>query len=348
MKVSTDSLKLRIPFDQVTVLEPGLEGKKVLVNTATGDIEKEFKQQSFKVENDGISTYYGIEKQMTADQVTKKFAVILFNSKLLKDKYLNGITSQNIKNVYESIIRHKVISLSFDDFMNGECVDVDFKRDLHNDNFDGLVRIMVGHAKPHKHRNKGYNVFNTAFNKGIEFGKRETATPGYPFLKVYHKGLELEFGSKDFFRRYLKGVEGIENLIRVETTIKNKKHFRKHGINSTTLESILSIDQDKLSEVFENCINLHLDKRMKIKRTDQDDLKPYEQTLLNSISMGMEFGLAYDVIKHNLTGSIIVDKSRKRTADKLDSLYFDYIKGSDIDTINEQQESFLSKMGWKA
>jgi len=348
MTASIDSLKIRVPRDQVTVIEPGLEGHKILVNTATGDIEKEYKERSYKVEYDGISTYYGIEHQRTADKTVREFVVILFNSKLLKREYLDGITSGNVRKVYDELMSHQVIGLDYDDFLNGECTDVDIKKDLHSTTFDGLLKIMYAHAKPEKHMSRGCNVFDKKGNKGIEFGKRETATPAYPFLKVYHKGLELINNSSSFHEAHLQHVDGLDDLIRVETTVKNKKHFRRHGVTDTRLCSVLDMGTDKLNSIFENCMNMHFEKRTRVTTPRRAELSPTDQALLNSIYMGMEFGLAYHVIRHNLVNGIEIDRSKRRTGERLDGLYMTYVKGTEIDVINEHQERFLTEMGWTA
>jgi len=73
-QISIDSLKIRIPLNQIKIIDPSLNSRWLLVNEKTGDVDENyFKENSFKVSSEGISIRYAIEKQQTASQVIQPF-----------------------------------------------------------------------------------------------------------------------------------------------------------------------------------------------------------------------------------------------------------------------------------
>lgn len=342
--ISIDSLKLRIPLDKVTIIDESILSEKHLVDATTGNIEKTFRQTRYIHKEDGITTSIGIEKQITGEQKVQDYLVLLFNSKLLHEKYFDGITSDNIETVYYRLMALKKVSFSYEDFLSGSATDVDYKKDIVTNDINDKIRLMHFFAKESKKTNVGCNVFTQNGNKGIEFGKRETATPAHPFLKVYHKGLEAMNNSKEFYRKYLVQHD-IQNLVRVETTIKNRKHFKKYGIEDTTLKSILNIAEDKLSEIFKDVISLHLNKRIIAAKTPSD-MKPSDAVHYASITSLMSLSIPYNSIRETLVGAISDSVGRSRMRKKLDDIYDNAIAGKEADSISKHQETFFESMGW--
>lgn len=346
--ISIDSFKIRIPIEQVEILKQEISSTKSLVNNLTGEVEREFKERSYKVERDGIRLKFALESQVNSKQVVKDYLVILINSKLLQERYFEGITSDTIETIYLRLMAEQVVQFSYDTFLAGEVTDVDYKKDVSNEDFGTSIKLMVNYAKEHKQVNKGCNSFNQKTNKGIEFGSRKTATADYPYLKLYHKGLELIYNSNLFYDRYLKdtGVE-LQNMIRIETTVKNKKHFRKHGIDCTKLNTVINLSQEQLEEIIQSTISKHLNKRKVVITKNRDELTPTEQIFLNTIYQFMDLGLNYLTIRHNLTANMSNEKkAKRRQQNKLDELYESYVKGSSKDSQNEAQESFFQQIGW--
>jgi len=99
-QISIDSLKIRIPLNQIKIIDPSLNSRWLLVNEKTGDVDENyFKENSFKVSSEGISIRYAIEKQQTASQVIQPFLIILLPAKILCNRYFEGFTAINIETV---------------------------------------------------------------------------------------------------------------------------------------------------------------------------------------------------------------------------------------------------------
>lgn len=343
-QITVDSLKIRISFDKCTIVDDKILCDKYIVDAATGGIDKEFKENRYKHYKNGVSTSYGIEDQVTSHQNVERYMVILFNSKLLSSRYFEGITKHNIYLVYLSIISQQKVFFTFDDFIGSSCTDVDFKKDVLTSTLNENIKTMHLFAKESKRANVGCNIFSEYGNKGIEWSSRKRATPANPFLKIYHKGLELVNKSKDFHREYLGGFN-IDKLVRVETTIKNRKHFKRYNIYDTTLNGILNLSQDKLQDVLKDILDIHLNKRIVAPKTPTN-MKPSHAVHFASITSLMDLGLSYNSIREMLVGAIRDSVGKCRMRKTLDSIYEESIAGSEVDTLSKQQTNFFNSIGW--
>jgi hypothetical protein len=120
-------------------------------------------------------------------------------------------------------------------------------------------------------------------NKGIEWGKRTDVAKAYKtkqFLKYYAKVLELMHNSTDFYNAYIKdrlNEETLfsdntifapnyneENILRIETTIRNTEHFQTYGIKCTTLIELLNIDLLQHNAIFNRPIQTYMSGYKKI------------------------------------------------------------------------------------
>ena len=105
---SIDSLKLKIPLCEVKITNPTLTDKFALTNMTTGDApdEAQWKQQAQQgSRTKGISTYYSINDLLSRFGAQQKYLVILVNSKLLTESYLQGISTSSLRKVYDAIIK---------------------------------------------------------------------------------------------------------------------------------------------------------------------------------------------------------------------------------------------------
>jgi hypothetical protein len=284
-KISTDSFKLRMPLSIVTVLDKNLTSSWLLVNNETGEIDSNFnKKNSFKFSKNGISTYYAIEQQRTKEGHTKSFLTILINSKHLLDNYFEGITKDNIQQIYNSIITQKVVYFSFKDLMTySACTDVDFKKDGLIKLYDALINECRNRSKQSTQKDKGYRFFNKRDNKGIEWSTRKTTSyKSNPFLKIYHKEIELNNNSFDFSNKYLKNII-YNDVVRIETTVKNNDHFKYLGIENNSLSTILHLTTGEKNHIINNALKLHLEPRVN-KPKDNSKMTPTE-----TLFFGFEF-----------------------------------------------------------
>lgn len=197
--ITLDSFKIRLPYESVEILDGSLLSKWFLVNEGTGIYdEAEFKNNSLAFNDNGIKTKFAVERQITKNRSVKTFVIILINSKTLKSQYFSGIKKSNIKRVYKYLISLSVIDFTFEVFLLGEITDVDFKRDRKQKNLKDAVNELYAITRLHKNKASGAKKYIKKNNLGIEFSdRRTTEINNAPFIKIYHKEIELKKGSKD-------------------------------------------------------------------------------------------------------------------------------------------------------
>ena len=349
-KTEIDSLKIRIKTDKIQITDSKLTGTKITILQETAEVLREFKDNALKFSNNGISTRFAIELMpINSKGFTEEYLTILVNSKLLKSRYLEGITKENIREVYNEIQNYNVVKFSFDDFMQGACTDIDFKTDtrLSIELFqDELIKYFKYNAKESKQKEKGYRVFNELGNKGIQFSDRRTTLfKTNPFWKLYYKEIELKTNSADFNSKYLQGQD-IKNLIRFEYTIKNNKHLKALNINSNTLEHILNLTDNKKKQMLSDTINTHLEGN-KIIQIKKAGMSPTDSVLVNLITMQMQGGNSYEMIRNFALSSINDKVSKSRKKAQLDVLYLEHIKGSKKDISTQKIYDVFSLIGVK-
>jgi len=340
--ISIDSFKIRIPVNLVKIISPSLS-KWILVNESTGEIAKDYNRKEFcKLEN----IRYALETQITSNQKPMPFLIILINSKVLKKNYFDGITTDNVKQIYKEIINQQIVEFSFKDFYNSECTDVDFKMDFKNRNLLKSIRSLKKHAKPSTKKGYGFKSFERNNNVGIEFSDRKTtAFKTNPYLKIYDKEIELNNKSLEFSDQHLKEYD-YKDLGRIETTVKNKKHFKSLGYNKTTLEYILKASKAKKQLILRKALNAHLEPRVKQMNQDKD-IKPVDMIIINTMLLSMQANMSFEVYRENvLTGiNCKVSKSRKRKW--LNDLYMEHLKGSKMDLDTKEIDQFYIDIGFE-
>ena len=341
--ISVDSLKVRIRFNDIQVINPSFNEERYTVNS-DGEVLEAFKNNAFSIEDKGVKTKYLIQKQGSRGRSTINYLVILLNSKLLGKDYLEGITSKNIRKVYDKIISHGVVHFSYEDFIWANCTDVDYKMDSVVKSYREVFSHMDSNAKAYKERDRGCNKINKGGNAGIEFGKREKATPSYPFLKLYAKALELQNRSDEFKKAY--GINVDADTVRVEFTIKNKRHFKKYEIEDTRLENILSLGQDKLNSILKSIVSIHLEKRTMTKSKVNHRLTPTNTILRSALMFYLKQGFSVDIAIHNLTIDIEADSKRSKKRKELRELYNGYIKETTIAKTSVNINGFFELLGW--
>ena len=342
--IAVDSLKIRIPIDKVEVIDESLFGAKYIIDAASGTIEDTFNKKRHTIKSDGITTSYGVENQVDGNQKVREYLVILFNSKLLRGQYLEGVTLSNLESVYSAIISQKVVTFDYNDFLESSATDVDYKLDLIEQNFDDRLKALSLFAIPSKSIGRGINKFDKKTSQGIEFGKRETATSSYPYLKFYNKTLELLNNSSEFYGKFIKSQD-ISNLVRCEATIKNRKQFKRYGVEDTSLKSVVGLGQDKLNEILQSVINVHLKKRI-VTKSSPSMMKPVDRLIYNSIIGFMSYDIPFNVVRESLIVGIDDKSTRLRKRQHLDKIYDVYIKDSEHGIKEVEAAKFYEAIGW--
>jgi hypothetical protein len=265
-RVKVDSLKLRIPLEDVSIVSTTFREKyqKLYV---TGELDECFSLEQHKTNiTNGITARIGIVSHLVTQHTSKEFIYIQANSKMCKGRYLEGITLDTVKCVYDYIISLKVVYFTYEVFLDSFVSDIDLAYDVDisvsdmismNQAIYSTVKVnMVRHMdKP----------FRSSDNVGLQFNRREKATPSAPFIKIYHKGLEMAHKSKEFYDEYLSMFD-LSRYGRIEFTIKGAKHQSHLGISIKTLRQLLEYDRLFLDNlVLEAIPKNYIEKRVVIK-----------------------------------------------------------------------------------
>jgi hypothetical protein len=355
--IEIDSLKLRIPYDQITIVNSLIIDKIGVYNVETGEeIEEPKARNWYRVEKQNnisqkLYSYKWDIQQITLEKGRAfKYLCVQVNSKVLHQHYFKGISLDTIKLVYKQLMNEKVVSFSLQTFLNSDCTDIDFKKDIINEHFRTAVTTLNDLSKPFKQYGKGANAFMQKDNLGIEWSNRRTASPSNPYLKLYHKGLQCVMSKdmKPYYNEYLKrGPETIQDRIRIEYTIKNKKHLQKWGVNSQKLIDLLKLDQAKKNEMLEGIVKHHLLPRVAPIIKPETDLKPTDMMLYKSMSGWSDNSLhSRDMIIKEMTIDIHPKQRRSESKKKLENLWDTYIQMRTKAKENESLTHLFSALCW--
>jgi hypothetical protein len=342
-----DSFKLRIPYTLVEVIDSRLEGTKTTWLNETSEVLKEFKDNALLIKENGVSIRFGVETiPIDSKGNSSTYVTILINSKLLTNRYLEGITKDNIDVVYNEIMSKNVVKFRLQDMFEGFCTDADFKTDteINKVGFNELLNYFKSNAKESSDEGKGCRVFKQHNNNGIQFSNRATTKfKTNPFWKLYHKGVELEFNSLEFNETYLKGID-TKNRIRFEYAIKNNKHLKSLGIESNTLSHLLNLDDATKKRILSETIKTHLIGNMKVLKV-KEGIAPMDELLHNLITMQMNGEKSYSKIRDFILSTFTDKVAKSRCKSKLDGIYNNYIKGSKEDVSTKEIAGVLDLIG---
>jgi hypothetical protein len=354
LKSSIDSFKYRIDLHKVKILDKNLLDCLITqtINSATGEIisSRELKLNSLKPEFDFYHIHFAIN-----DLFGEKFLVILINSKLLQNDYLNGIKMSNIHTIYNRIMECKVIDISFEDFLSlGLVSDIDIKKDfeLDIDSFKNVISTLYQNTKPTKQSKYGVNKFTQEQNIGIQWNQRENATAKHPFLKLYHKEIEAKHGTnKEFFYNYID-LKQTKNVVRCEATIRGSKELKMYGIQGNRLIDILKVSEEDLSKVIEYAIDLNIEPRLKIAKS-KNGMSATETIIYGFIvNMIQNQNLPFESILNHILRYFDEDITKSKRMNKmrakklLISIYESHINGQISEVKAKKLDVFFSNFGW--
>jgi len=355
---STDSFKLRLQVSKLLGYDNSLNDHYVTVNQTSGEVSETFKKLSKRYDLKHYSYYvsYNPNTRVSLNDYVDTIT-ILINSKQLKERYFEGVTRKNINIIYKEIIKLGIIDCDFATFLNGMPTDIDIKKDfrLELDEYKEVIKACTIMTKESSNRDKGFRVFKAKDNYGIEWSIRTTSKYlTNPFLKIYSKDLELmtpkdKGGANDFYNEYLQGFN-ISNLKRIETTVKNKKHFESLnlGVKTNSLADLLNLSQKSMNKILSVSVNAHLSSRIKARTfTDKTNMTPQKRLLLNSI-LGYTTELNWSIpkVESLLLNGIENKQSKYRTKKLINELYNDYISNTDYDFKRSKINSFFDEIGW--
>lgn len=352
-KASIDSLRIRIPKEKVQILDIGmnLHTANVLVDQDTGevgevDVESMKKLGIAKKEN-GITTRYLEQNIKGSHDIGHDYILILFNSKLLKGRYYEGINSDTIKLIYNELIKQQVVYFEYEDFLNANFTDTDIKIDFKLSGVEDqqkLVKSLSSLTRPSITKAKGHSLTITRDAIMIQWSKREVATPSSPHLKVYAKDYEsASFKTSLFFEKY--NVPTIDGLTRIEGTIKNKKHWKYLGYeDDSTLANLLSLTQEQSKEIITKMSNNHLDNNIS---PDVDEGKwTTSQSLASAlINYALRKGDSINEVLHYYEPHAKDKSQRSKTKALIMEVYNQKYKGTEAAKYSDEVKPLMDVMG---
>ena len=234
-----DSLELRIPIQEVQIIDTTLIDNLITYAESTGELVKEQKGERVSISTpDGLSFGYNVRKRKvhpTSPEILTEIN-ILANAKHLKERYFEGITMDNVQMLLDAINSTKTIKMSREALLRADFIDVDYCVDFpatYNEFKEQVVDRLYKMVITTK-ADRVPRPFRTKTNLGLQLNHRDKSTPAKTYAKFYHKTTELINNSTDFAETYLKGID-YTNIGRFEFNLKNRKclrHYGMHGIIS--------------------------------------------------------------------------------------------------------------------
>lgn len=317
-KIKIDSFKLRVPSQKIKIVSSTFREKfqKLYI---TGEIDSNINLENHKTDiSQGITSRMGYAISRHGNEETEVFYFQL-NAKMCKEEYFSGITLETIKIVYDYVMSLNIVFVAYEDFLCGYVSDIDFAYDfnispkvliaLNQKIFDNVIESKKRYMdKP----------FKKIDNVGLAFNKREKATPSLPFIKTYHKGLELKNNSKEFYNAYLSSLQ-VENIGRLEYTLKNSKHQKYLGIEIKTLHQLLNTDENLITDIVLSGIKEnYLDKGLKT--MNYSNFTPTEKVMLFYIEALISKGFDKQALYNSLSVFDIKDPKQRVDKSKMNKL----------------------------
>lgn len=364
-----DSLKIRIPLTSLIKYDETLNDSHIRVCEQTGEpflneigeIES-FKEESKVYDIDGVPLRVGIAKGVRVGKTFEDYLYILINSKHVGQWYFKGLDLDTVCIIWQRLIDLNIIEIEWMDFLYYSIpTDIDIKIDyeLPMDEYKEMLNGCFKMTKPSNNRDVGCTTFKKKGNVGISWSVRQTSKYiTSPYLKIYHKGLEMQYKSYQFYERHLSNYD-IKDCFRIETTIKNRKHLRelnkslKLGLKEYNLIELLRLMQEKnkhlAKSIVQKAVNSHLLPRKKSLEMFKDKKKmtPADSIMFSSLLGFIEdCGWTYLQVEKLLLSRIENESSKSLNKKKLFGFYQDIIKDNNYEIKTKKVESIFDSWGW--
>lgn len=350
-----DSFSLAIDRSKIEIMNKNITSKVLLYYYDTEDWDDELQNaKPFVYQYCGITIRLRFATRMQSQGVTKEFLIVTISSKILRERYFQGITLYNIKYIYFELMSLNVFRCSMQDFMESLVSDVDVCID-YRITLDSFIRT---NKKIMSYALTGYNKFFNWFEKkkrgiftnvGLDINTRQKARPAHPYIKNYFKSVELTQKSWEFYKEFLKPIfdknaVSINDLGRMEYTIKNSRHkqrlLKKNLLpyEFKTLKDLLRIEKSYLKRIIYSGFEeyMHLPDYENSKEVEIKDLSPTEVALLiyqqKIIALGGTESAIFSPLE-NFTGT---QKSRLKS--KLEKIYT-HLKTQNLSLKNQVQQN---------
>lgn len=324
--ITLDSCLIKIPYEFVRVNEDsGILDTWVTYNVDTQKMEDSERSKRLVHEFDGYKVYFSLQDRNDKGY-TEHYLVITLCSKLLEHQYLEGITYENIRSLYDRIQLAGIVQFEFEDFISKSiCTDVEFKFDFvcSQELYDRMKEAMMG-ATPYT---QDLNVGYIEYESGVTWNRRPQAPVSHPFVELYDKHEELNKNKNDVFRcNFLSGID-TTGLRRIEFNLKNKKHFTSYDIYDCSLGGILKLTPQRKSEIMKKVLGRVVDLDKVKKNVAVPDLPPAQQILFSSLKDKLDEGKSFSTAVSEITAPMNPNNAFKYRA-KFQRLYDKYFHES--------------------
>lgn len=339
---SVDSAKIRIPIRQVTILNPSIqEGHWMKVHSTTGEIAPDdWKTNAYHHKEIGYSTRYAIEDQVSGDKQVYTYMTIGINSKMLRFRYQEGITMDTLPLLLEEINRQGHVQIDMEALLHAQMTDVDFKSDFYSSEpaMKQIFKFLESITKPFPEAGKGVRVFNQKDNHGIQWNDRKTnSIKTAPYCKIYSKTKDLQSKSRDFTGEYLQGID-VSGVYRIESTLKNRKHFSSYGVDDTTVKGILSLPSDKVTEMIQHILKVNIKEEEPKAQRKASGMNWQSQERLGIITTFLEMGQDIESITGHFTKYVSEKKNRKYIRKQVQELYFYLLDNDTVEGVSQAKK----------
>lgn len=325
----TDSLSLKIPFDECKVIDERLTSYTCIYYQSLDAVDCELHPpKPIVIQSYGITLRISLVEipifnEDKGEKIQTKFINLTLSSKLLKHRYFEGITKDTTLTLYNEFIALNVFRCSYDTFLGGYASDIDVCVNRYADSPNSFLDVLKSLISQSGNKAKHCHLIRQNENLGLTFNKRSFAKPSLPFIKLYFKHWELLSKSADFYNNFLfpEYANEIENLTRIEATIKNYDHKRrlaKFGIlpQFKTLKEYLEIPQSDLLRFVKFSLGAYVIEQSRMKAPN---LSPTEHIIFeliqNCILKGYDFDtliMLVETFEGSTTESTQVSRSRMR------------------------------------
>ena len=317
--IKIDSLKITFPRGLVQIIDNKLGEKFQKIYLKTGELEQrknletEEMEDFISLQNHVVDDTFGIKSRIALGSwvMGNEISNVVFiqiNAKMLRDKYDEGINIDNWKMVYDHIVNQQVIYIDERAWLEGMVSDIDFCFDFEASPAELIQSNKMLYSLVLPHLIKYMDTpFSRKTNVGIQFNKREKATPAKPFVKIYHKGLELDYNSVIFKDKFLVGQD-FSNVARLEVNLKNSKHKMHHKLTHIkSFKNLLEMTQTEKEKVVFEAIPRYINHY--VKENIREDLPPNDAYMVWLFSQLMRHGYGKSAF---LSGLQIFEDKQKR------------------------------------
>ena len=356
-----DSLKLRIRKDKIKVLDKRLISDFIKYYPAEDLIDEQVNNaEPLVIIVNGITYRFYFKAFITESKTAQEYLVLQISAKMVKQAYFDGITIKNYKSIVDDINALNVVKIDYQTFLDGLVSDIDIciNQLIDEKSLKTAFSLILNNPKASKkpllhHISKTHHI-KGIINLGIDFNKREKATNTTPYIKIYHKGIELQTKSNEFFTTYLSPVKKsfIDNLVRYEFTIKAHKHKKylesvsPYATELKTLNQLLNIPSNELTKIAKSGLPLYIEETAKLRNVS--DLSPTDIAITYYINNLIQLGFSEDKLL-GFTHLIDCPVSKSRTKTKFKSLIENVVTNNKSVSIklseNDRAKQFLYNIG---